>query len=215
MCVEPDRAKVGSEWVFEKREWSTPHHGKLVDTLNRLEWRVMTIDEGPRSATAANLRWLLVIGLLAANLLLFAMGLLAAILGRGLSDWGRGAGGLGGWANEFMTYFSFVIGLAAGIATFRERRKVLVAVAVFVTGLIISTVFLDIAHIVDPCARNWWDFSTTLGDTRVCSGQGDVAVRFHLVLHGAFGALAAGTAAVIYRRKNLFEWWPPAGRLEE
>ncbi|MDH5521405.1 MAG: hypothetical protein OEZ14_12830 [Acidimicrobiia bacterium] len=174
----------------------------------------MTDYEGQRSATAAKLRWLLVVGLLVANLLLFAMGSVAAIRGGELSDWGSGAGGLGGWPNEFMTYFSFVIGLAAGIATFRERRTILVAVGVFATGLIISTVFLDVAHLVDPCARNWWDFSTTVGDTRMCSPQGEVAVRFHLLLHGAFGALAAGMAAVIYRRKNLFDWWPPAARLE-
>ncbi len=176
-----------------------------VDTQNRPKWRVVTDNEGRRSTTAARLRWLLVIGLLAANLFLFAMGSLAAIRGGGLSDWGSGAGGLGGWPNEFMTYFSFVIGLAAGIATFRERRTILVAVGVFATGLIISTVFLDVAHLVDPCARNWWDFSTTVGDTRMCSPQGEVAVRFHLLLHGAFGALAAGTAAVIYQRKNLFD----------
>lgn len=166
--------------------------------------------KAPQSTTAAKLRWLLVVGLLAANLLFFAMGSLAAVVGRGLSDWGNGAGGLDGWANEFMTYFSFVIGLAAGIATFRERRTILVPVAVFATGLIISTVFLDVAHLADPCARDWWDFSTAVGDTRVCSARGEIAVRFHLLLHGAFGLLAAGAAAFIYRRRKLFNWWPPS-----
>lgn len=170
--------------------------------------------DGQLLAAAPRLRWLLVIGLLVVNLLLLAVGSLAAIRGGALSDWGSGAGGLGGWPNEFMTYFSFAIGLAAGIATFKERRTFLVAVGVFATGLIISTVFLDVAHLADPCARNWWDFSTKVGNARMCSPQGDIAVRFHLLLHGAFGVLAAGTAAVIYRRKNLFDWWPPAARLD-
>jgi hypothetical protein len=171
----------------------------------------MQADAARASTIAARLRWLLVVGLLAANLLLFAMGSLAAVVGRGLSDWGDGAGGLGGWANELMTYFSYLVGLAAAIATFRERRTVLVAVAVFATGPLIGTGFLDAAHLLDPCARGWWDFSTTVGDTRVCSAQGEIAVRFHLLLHGAFGVLAAAAAAVIYKRTNLFSWWPPEG----
>jgi hypothetical protein len=158
----------------------------------------------------ANLRWLLVVGLLAANLLFLAMGLLAAGVGGGLSNWGDGAGGLGGWPNEFMTFFSYLVGLAAAITTFMERRSVLLSVAVFATGLLISTVFLDVAHLADPCARGWWDFTTTMGDTRLCAPQGDINVRFHLLLHGAFGLFAAVVAAVIYRRKNLFNWWPPA-----
>jgi hypothetical protein len=162
-----------------------------------------------KSTTATKLRWLLVVGLLAANLAFFGMGCLAAVVGRGLGDWGNGAGGLGGYANEFMTYFSFVAGLAAAIATFKERHTVLLAVAVFATGLIVSTAFLDLAHLADPCARGWWGFSATIGDTRLCSPHGEIAVRFHL-LHGAFGVLAAGVAAVIYRRGYLLEWWPLA-----
>ena len=172
---------------------------------------LVEVEDSQKSTTAAKLRWLLVVGLLAANLVLFAMGFLAAVVGRGLSDWGSGAGGLGGWANEFMTYFSFLVGFAAAIATFRERHTILLAVSVFATGLIISTAFLDLAHLADPCARDWWDFSTTVGDTRMCGPHGEIDVRFHLLLHGTIGLLAAGTAAVIYRRRNLFEWWPLAG----
>jgi len=111
-----------------------------------------------------------------------------------------------------MTYFSFFVGFAAAIATFRERRAVLVSVGVFATGLLISTGFLEVGHLVDPCARGWWDFSTTVGDERLCSTQGEISVRFHLLLHGASGALAAVVATVIYRRASLFEWWPPEGR---
>jgi hypothetical protein len=166
--------------------------------------------EPQKSTTAAKLRWLLVIGLLAANLVSFAMGSLAAVIGRGLSEWGNGAGGLGGWANEAMTFFSYLVGFAAAIATFRERHTILLPAAVFATGLIISTGFLDLAHLADPCARDWWDFSTTVGDTRMCSPNGDIAVRFHLLLHGTFGVLTAAAATAIYRRRNLFEWWPLA-----
>jgi hypothetical protein len=165
-----------------------------------------------RSIMAPRLRWLLVIGLMAANLVVFAMGVLAAVVGGGLSDWGNGAGGLGGWADLSMTFFSFLIGLAAAIATFKERRAVLVSGAVFATGLLISTGFLEFGHLMDPCDRGWWDSSTTVGGERLCSPYGDIAVRFHLLLHGASGVLAAILAAVIYRRKNLFAWWPPEGR---
>jgi hypothetical protein len=172
---------------------------------------VMQVDSARASPIAARLRWLLVIGLLAANLLLFALGSLAAVVGRGLSDWGDGAGGLDGWANELTTYFGYLVGLAAAIATFRERRKVLVAVAVFATGPLISTGFLDAAHLLDPCARDWWDLTTTVGETPVCSVGGEIAVRFHLLLHGIFGVLAAAVAAVIYKRTNLINWWPPEG----
>jgi hypothetical protein len=172
--------------------------------------RHVEVKEARKSTTAARLRWLLVVGLLAASLVSFAMGSLAAVIGRGLSDWGKGAAGLGGWVNEFMTFFSYVVGLAAAIATFRERHTILLPTAVFATGLIISTGFLDLAHLADPCVRGWWVFSTTVGDTRMCSASGEIAIRFHLVLHGTFGVLAAGAATVIYRRRYLFEWWPLA-----
>ena len=109
------------------------------------------------------------------------------------------------------TYFGYLTGLAAAIATFRERRKVLVAVAVFATGPLVSTGFLDVAHLLDPCVRGWWDLSTTVGESRLCSVQGEIDVRFHLVLHGAFGVLAAAVAAVIYKRTGLINWWPPEG----
>lgn len=173
---------------------------------------VMSADSARASTVAARLRWLLVMGLLAANLFLFAMGSVAAVVGGGLSDWGKGEGGLGGWANELPTYFGYLVGLAASIATFRERRKVLVSVAVFATGPLISTGFLDAGHLLDPCARGWWDLLSTVGDAPLCSVQGEIAIRFHLLLHGAFGALAAAVAAVIYKRTGLIDWWPPEGR---
>lgn len=173
---------------------------------------IQRADTTGKSTTAPRLRWLLVMGLLAGNLVVFALGVLAAVAGGGLSDWGEGAGGLDGWANEFMTYFSFLVGLAAAFATFRERRAVLVSGAVFATGLLISTGFLELGHVLDPCERGWWDLSTSVGDERVCSVQGEIAVRFHLLLHGASGALAATVAAITYRRANLFAWWPPEGR---
>jgi hypothetical protein len=174
------------------------------------EPHITEVGETQKSTTAAKLRWLLVVGLLAASLVSFAMGSLAVVIGRGLNDWGKGAGGLGGSVNEFMTYFSYVVGLAAAIATFKERHTILVPTAVFATGLIISTGFLDLAHLADPCVRGWWDFSTNVGDTRMCSASGEIADRFHLVIHGTFGVLAAGAATAIYRRRNLFEWWPLA-----
>jgi hypothetical protein len=162
-----------------------------------------------RFITAARLRWLLVVGLLAANVVFFAMGSLAAAVGGGLTDWGNGAGGLGGWADGSITIFSIVVGIAAGLATFREGRSIPVAMAVLVTGLLIGVGFLEGGHLVDPCARGWWDFSNTVGDTRLCSTRGDIDERFHLLLHASIGVLAASIAAFVYRRRSLFGWWPP------
>lgn len=84
--------------------------------------------------------------------------------------------------------------------------------AVSASGLLIATGFPEIGHLVDPCDRSWWEFPTTIGDERLCSAQADIAVRFPLHLPGASGALTATVAAVISRRSNLFDWWPPEGR---
>lgn len=62
---------------------------------------------------AVNLRRLLVLGLLAGTLVLFAMGSVAAVAGGGLAKLGSGAGGLDGWADLSMTLFSLGVGLAA------------------------------------------------------------------------------------------------------
>jgi hypothetical protein len=53
----------------------------------------------------------------------------------------------------------------------------------------------------DPCVRGWWDYYD--GDTSLCHSRGDIAQRFHLLLHATFGVLSAGIAAVIYRRADL------------
>ncbi len=151
---------------------------------------------------AVKLRRLLVLGLLAWTLVLFAMGSLAAVVGGGLSDWGKGAGGLDGRADSYMTFFSLGVGLAAGIATFRERRSIAVSVAVFATGLLVGVGFLVGGHLLDPCDRGWLAFGDKVGDALLCSRRGDIATRFHLLLHAAPGVMSAGVAVWIYRRKN-------------
>jgi hypothetical protein len=151
------------------------------------------------------LRFLLVGGLLAGTVVLFVMGSISGIVGGGLTDWGSGAGGLGGWADLSMTFFSLVVGLAAAVATFRARRSTRLAIAVFFTGLLIGVGYLNLAHLGDPCARGWWDASTTIGPTRLCAPRGDIADRFHLLLHGLFGVASAGLAVFIYRRKGLLD----------
>ncbi len=159
--------------------------------------------------TAERWRWLLVVGLLAANVVFLALGAIAAAVGGDLTDWGNGLGGLNGWADLSMTLFSLTVGLAAAVATFLERRSILVAVAVFATGLLVGTGFLIGGHLADPCANGWWDTATRVGNTRLCHyPRGDIAERFHLLLHGSTGVLTAGIAAVIYRRANLIVWWP-------
>jgi len=161
--------------------------------------------EGP--TMSARLRWLLVVGLLTANVVWFVMGSIAGIVGGGLTDWGKGPGGLGGWADYSMTLFSLVVGSAAAIATFRRRRSVMLAVAVFLTGFLIGGGFLTLAHLLDPCDRGWWDYFTTIGDTRLCRADGAIADRFHLVHHAIFGVTSAAIAVFIYRRRNLIDRW--------
>jgi hypothetical protein len=190
----------------------------MLRKVENLDWtgspsrrgsELMKQAEGQSSTAAVNLRWSLVMGLLAWNLILFAMGSLAAALGGGLSDWGKGAGGLDGWADLSATIFSIGIGLPAAIATFREDRSILVAVGVVATGLLIGTGYLAGGHLVDPCDSRWWGFSTELGGTKLCSSNGDIAIRFHLLLHASPGVISSLVAVVIYRRRNLFAWWPP------
>ena len=165
-----------------------------------------------RGLVAARLRWLLIVGLVVANLVFFALGVIAAVVGGDLAILGRGAGGLDGWADLSITFFSLTIGLAAAIATFRERRSILGAFGVFATGILVGVGFLNVAHLADPCVRGWFDAASTFDNSSLCGG-GDIAQRFHLLLHGAFGALSAGVAAVIYRRRSLFAWWPPGGQV--
>jgi hypothetical protein len=165
--------------------------------------------DSQRSVTAFRLRWLLVIGLLLINLALLAMGSLAAAVGGGLSDWGRGAGGLDGWADGSMTIFSLTIGLVAGTATFRSGGSIRLSVIVFATGLLVGIGFLTGGHLLDPCDRGWWDFSSKAGGTRLCSARGDIALRFHLFLHAIVGTASATVALALYRARDLFGWWPP------
>lgn len=160
-----------------------------------------------RSTLAARLRWLLVVGLLCANAVWLSMGVIAAAFGGSFTDWGSGAGGLGGWPDLSQTIFSLLVGLAAAITTFRAGRRIRVAVIVFATGLLIGTVYLVGAHLADPCDRGWWDFDTKVGGARLCSSQGEIAQRFHLLLHGIAGVLAAAVAATLFRRTHLISWW--------
>ncbi|WP_436792859.1 hypothetical protein [Actinospongicola halichondriae] len=83
------------------------------------------------------------------------------------------------------------------------------SVAVLATGILIGAGYLIVAHLFDPCSRGWWDFSTTVGDTELCSVQGEIAQRFHLLLHAFLGVMSASVAAIVYRRARLFGWWPP------
>lgn len=165
-----------------------------------------------RSDSGARLRWLLVVGLLVANGVLLVMGSLAAAFGGDLTGWGNGAGGLDGWADLSQTIFSLVVGVAAGIATFREGRAIPVAVAVFASGLLIGTGYLIGGHLVDPCDRGWWDASSRIGDQTLCErfgGELAVHTRFHLLLHATLGVVSAAATVVLYRRTRLIGWWPP------
>lgn len=168
--------------------------------------------ETPRSTFAARLRWLLVVGLLVANVVLLAMGAIAAAFGGELTSWGNGAGGLDGWADLSQTIFSLAVGVAAGIATFREGRAIPIAVAVFATGLLIGTGYLIGGHLVDPCDRGWWDARNRIGDQPLCERFGfelGIHTRFHLLLHATLGVPSAAIAALLYRRTKLIGWWPP------
>jgi hypothetical protein len=162
-----------------------------------------------RSVAAFRLRWLLVVGLLVINLVLLVMGSLAALVGGGLTDWGSGAGGLGGWADGSMTIFSLTFGLAAGTATFRAGGSIRLSVIVFATGILVGIGFLTGGHLLDPCARGWWEFNSKTGDTRLCSARHDIALQFHLLLHAIVGTASAVLALALYRGRDLIGRWPP------
>lgn len=118
---------------------------------------------------AVNLRRLLVLGLLAGTLVLFAMGSVAAVAGGELAKRGSGAGGLDGWADLSMKLFSLGVGLAAGIATYREGRSRAVSIAVFATGLLVGVGYLGGRPSSRPL-RSWM-----VGFWR--QGRGGAAVR--------------------------------------
>ena len=165
-----------------------------------------------RATTAARLRWVLVVGLLAANVVFFSMGLLAAVVGGRLTSWGNGAGGLNGWADLSQTIFSLTVGLAATIATFRDTRRIPIALAVLATGLLIGFGYLTGGHLVDPCDRGWWGPDSRIGSQPLCERFGaglSINTRFHLLLHATLGVLSAVVAAVLYLRTSLVAWWPP------
>ena len=157
--------------------------------------------------TPVLLRRLLVIGLLVITVVWLLMGSIAGVVGGGLINWGKGAGGLGGWADLSMTLFSLAIGLAAAVATFRTRRSVRLAVAIFFTGILVGVGYLTVAHLFDPCDRGWWDSSSSVGSVSLCSPRGDISLRFHLLLHGTFGVISAAAAVWVYRRMNLLNRW--------
>jgi len=98
------------------------------------------------------------------------------------------------------------VGLAAATTTFRAGRRIRVAVVVFATGPLIGTAYLVGAHLADPCDRGWWDFDSELVGARLCSRRGEITQRFHLLLHGTTGVLAAAVAATLFRPTRLIGW---------
>jgi hypothetical protein len=42
----------------------------------------------------------------------------------------------------------------------------------------------------------------------LCSSQGEIAQRFHLLLHGIAGVVAAAIAATLFHRTRLIDWSP-------
>ncbi|MCJ7754885.1 MAG: hypothetical protein MUP13_10005 [Thermoanaerobaculales bacterium] len=183
----------------------------------------MTGSEITGSTTTAKLCSLLAVGFIAWNAVLLVMGSFDAIRGEGLSDWGGGPGGLNGLAYLIQLVFGFAVGLIAAVSIVRvcrSARSVLIAVTVFVGGLLVPYAYLAGGHLVDPCTRGWWSEPTQIGGAKLCevyyesSGPirvatyNEISGQFHLALHASIGMLSAVAVALAFWRIRLFGCWP-------
>lgn len=147
--------------------------------LNQIDWYKWT----DRLAYAS---FLITVFTIAVSLIL---GLLAAIVGRSFTALGRGAGGAWGIPDLILTVVmllalpSFIGGF---VALFRTRSHALNRMLAYIFPLIISGVYLIVAHGLDPCLSGVWDSASKVGAVALCERFGiefNVHTRFHLLWH--------------------------------
>lgn len=121
-----------------------------------------------------------------------AGGAAAALVGRGLTDLGSGAGGLFGLPSLLLTVIALVLGLPAAVIAARLVRPadgwIGVAVLVGVGAWVVAIGYFVIAHAVDPCVNGWWDGRSRIGSQPLCERFGSELnwhTRFHLLAHAA------------------------------
>ena len=88
-------------------------------------------------------------------------GLADALIGRGFTDLGDGAGGLFGVPSLLLTLVALVLGLPAAAIVARLVRPadgwIGVAVLVGAGAWVVAIGYFVVAHAVDPCVNGWWD----------------------------------------------------------
>lgn len=134
-------------------------------------------------------------------------GIAAALLGRGLTDLGDGAGGLFGVPSLLLTLVALVLGLPAAVIVARLVRPkdgwVGVAVLVGAGAWVVAIGYFVVAHALDPCVNGWWDGRSRIGSQPLCERFGSELnwhTRFHLLAHAAPAAALFAIYAWAVRR---------------
>lgn len=138
------------------------------------------------------------------------LGIVAAAFGGWWTGLGNGYGGLEGLPAGLLalavvgvTVRATVVGIRTDRTDVASLRHVGLLVAiVWVVGLGYS----EIAHQLDPCARGWWEPSSTFGDQPRCERFDDeynVHTRYHLLWHAGPAFLLALGGLMIWRRHSV------------
>jgi hypothetical protein len=137
-------------------------------------------------------------------------GLAAALIGRGFTDLGDGAGGLFGVPSLLLTLVALVLGLPAAAIVARLVRPadgwIGVAVLVGAGAWVVAIGYFVVAHAVDPCVNGWWDGRSRLGSQPLRERFGrelNWHTRFHLLAHAASAAALFGIYVWAVRRSPV------------
>lgn len=117
-------------------------------------------------------------------------GLIAALIGGQVTEWGSGMGGgyaippLANTLALLLTLPALILGIMLLI---RKREGAVGRIWVFVGTFLIGFGYILIAHSFDPCIRGVWTSHSRLGDDiRLCERFGNelnIHTRFHLIWH--------------------------------
>lgn len=158
------------------------------------------------STNATTLRWgrLLAGSFAAVVLVSFALGIVAAVVGRSTTRLGEGAGGLFAFPSLVTTALALAsIPLAIVIARRSATRRIRSAAVLVGGAWVIAVGYIGVAHALDPCTNGWWDTSSRIGGQRLCERFGSDLnwhTRFHLLAHAAPAVLMVWLYAAAVRR---------------
>jgi len=123
----------------------------------------------------------------------------AAAFGGSLSRLGEGYGGLWGWPALVLSLLALALGISAAISIARslgpEAGRLRIALLVVVGVWVVAIGYSEVAHVVDPCVRGWWDGQSRVGSQPLCERFGSELnwnTRFHLLAHAVPAAVLLG-----------------------